>query len=197
MLKVNALVLERDIVRSKAICNLLGVVSFIALTTMGAYIRIPVPFSPVPITMQTLFVILSGAMLGARLGLVSQAGYLILGASGLPVFQGYASGPTYMMGPTCGYLIGFILAPLVVGKLVSLRKDATFGWVVFSMLVGSLVILSLGVGYLTVILNVSLGKGFVLGALYFLPGDFVKMIAASGLYRSIGGKVRSIFKIDS
>jgi biotin transport system substrate-specific component len=92
---------------------------FGAATAMGAYIMIPLP--PVPITLQTLFVVLAGALLGGRLGALSQVVYLLLGIIGLPVFHGGKGGLGILLGPTGGYLVGFIAAAYVVGKLIEVN----------------------------------------------------------------------------
>ena len=88
----SVMALRTNVISNKAINAVIGVAFFIIATTLGAYIRIPVPGTPIPITLQTFFVVLSGAVLGSRLGLFSQAGYIFLGAIGLPVFQGYLLG---------------------------------------------------------------------------------------------------------
>lgn len=195
MAKAIAAALSRDLVKNRTICNLIGVMSFMILTTVGAYTRIPLPFTPVPITLQTFFVVLAGTMLGARLGTISQAGYLALGAAGLPVFQNYGSGIAHIAGPTCGYLLGFMLAPLIAGKVISLKRNVTFGWAAFSMAVGSFAILFLGTVYLMNFLHIGLKEGILLGTLYFLPGDFVKIVCGAYLYLAFNKRIRNIFKI--
>jgi biotin transport system substrate-specific component len=197
MAKTLSLITQKEIINSKAVCNTIGVVLFIALTALGGYIRIPLPFTPVPITLQTLFVILAGALLGTRLGAASQVGYMALGLAGLPIFQSYGSGFVHLAGPTGGYLAGFIIAPLIVGRLISLRKNTvTFGWVACAMALGSATILLLGTIRLTHFLDIGIGKGFVLGALYFIPGDFIKILAATFLYLALNKQARALFKID-
>ena len=83
-------VLNREIIISKKICRFLAVTVFIILTTLSAFVRIPLFFTPVPFTLQTLFVLLSGALLGKKLGVFTQAGYLLLGLTGFQVFTGFA-----------------------------------------------------------------------------------------------------------
>ncbi|PIU41738.1 MAG: BioY family transporter [Candidatus Omnitrophica bacterium CG07_land_8_20_14_0_80_42_15] len=192
-----AAALNKDVVKSKAICNVIGVLSFIILTAIGAYVRIPLPFTPVPITLQTFFVILSGAILGSRLGFCSQAGYLALGASGLPIFQNYASGLAPLAGPTAGYLVGFTITPLIIGKLISFKKESTFSWVVFAMAVGSIFILLSGTAYLMNFIHLGFKKGLMLGTLCFIPGDFVKTISAALIYKTLHKKAIRIFRLNS
>ena len=93
-------VLKKEVILDKTLCRVMGVLTFVILTSLGAFVRIPLPFSPVPITLQTFFVLLSGALLGSNLGTISQLSYLLLGASGLPVFTGAGSGLFYLLGPT-------------------------------------------------------------------------------------------------
>jgi biotin transport system substrate-specific component len=95
---------------------------FGSLTAIGAYIMIPLP--PVPITFQTLFLNLAGALLGGYLGALSQVVYILLGVIGLPVFAGGKAGLGVLLGPTGGYLFGFVLAALVVGKGYRRRRPS-------------------------------------------------------------------------
>jgi len=93
-----------------------GAAIFAAFTALGARVQVHLPFTPVPVTGQVFCVLLAGAVLGARLGFVSQVQYLAAGAAGLPVFA-YGGGPAALLGPTGGYLIGFPLAAAVTGAL--------------------------------------------------------------------------------
>ena len=110
---------NKDIVNNRKLTAVIGVVFFILATALGAYIRIPVHGSPVPITLQTFFVLLAGAVLGKKLGFYSQAGYLLAGISGLPMFQGTSLGISYLLGPTGGYLIGFMACAFITGFIIS------------------------------------------------------------------------------
>ena len=97
---------------------------FASLTGAVAWFNIPLPFTPVPITLQTLMVLLSGAMLGANYGGLAMIIYLLLGAIGLPVFAGGASGIGVLLGPTGGYLLSYPIAAFVVGKMLEkIHKD--------------------------------------------------------------------------
>src|SRR3989441_10161283 len=95
------------------------VLGFAGLTWAGARIWVPLPFTPVPGTLQVLPVLLAGALLGARAGAASPALYLLSGVAGLPVFALAGAGPGYMLGPTGGYLIGFVGAAYVTGSLLA------------------------------------------------------------------------------
>ena len=149
---------------------------FAALTAVSAFIRIPL--WPVPITLQTFFVIMSGLVLGASGGAMSQAIYIIVGLIGLPVFSG-GGGPSYLLQPSLGYLMGFILAPVAVGLYVR-HRALSWQTVLPAALLGSLMIYAAGVPYLAAYLHLVLHKpeaaGIAIktGLMVFLPGDIIK-----------------------
>lgn len=95
---------------------------FAALTAAVAWFKIPLPFTPVPITLQTLVVLMSGAMLGPYYGALSMIIYLVLGAIGLPVFAGGSSGIGALLGPTGGYLFSYPIAAFIIGKMLEKKK---------------------------------------------------------------------------
>ena len=108
-----------------------------ALTAVGAYLQIPI--GPVPIVLSTLFVLLSGLLLGSRWGLVSMALYLLIGAIGLPVFSGGRGGVAHFFGPTGGYLFGYCLSAWITG-LISERSRKSPVLQIMAVVVGSLAI---------------------------------------------------------
>jgi biotin transport system substrate-specific component len=160
--------------------------AFAALTVVGANIVIPI--EPVPITLQTLFVLLAGASIGAGWGSLSQWMYIALGVIGLPVFAGGAAGAAVLAGPTGGYLISFLIAPWVIGTL--LRRSNRIGWQVFSFAVGKVVILTLGVAHLTLFYTHDLAQSLAVGVVPFLPGAAIKIAAAVSIHRSSQALVR-------
>lgn len=163
---------------------------FGALTAVGAYIHIPLP--PVPITLQTLFVALSGALLGGSLGALSQIVYILLGVIGLPVFAGGKSGIGVLFGPTGGYLIGFVAGAYVIGKLTSLRPKPGLPWIMGSMAAGIAVVYLLGILQLMVVAELSLPKAIAVGLLPpMIIGDIVKIIAAALISRKVRDRFRS------
>ena len=99
---------------------------FAALTGVVAWFKIPLPFTPVPITLQTLLVLMSGAMLGAYYGALAMIIYLVLGAIGLPVFAGGSSGFGALLGPSGGYLLSYPIAAFVIGKMLEKKKLSKF-----------------------------------------------------------------------
>lgn len=160
--------------------------AFAGLTALGAYIVIPI--QPVPITMQTLFVLLAGASIGRGWGSLSQWLYVGLGIVGIPMFAGGASGLGILGGPTGGYLIAFLVTPWVVGTL--LRRSDRLVWQAFAFVVGKLVILTLGVTHLTLFYTHDLAHSVAVGVLPFLPGAAFKIVAALSIYRSSSALVR-------
>ena len=160
--------------------SLIGASFFAVLTFIGADIRIPL--YPVPITLQTLFVLLSGAVLGSRAGTLSQSIYLTMGAFGIPLFAGTAAGVAVFSGPTGGYLLGFLPAAFVVGLLI--RKNTNFVWQLSVFALGSLLILGLGVIHLSLVLTHDIRSALAVGFFPFLLGDAVKILVATSIYRS-------------
>lgn len=178
----------------RAVSGTIGVAAFAVMTALGAHVRIPLPWTPVPITLQTFFVHLAGATLGGSLGPASQAVYLLAGAAGLPVFAGGGSGIRYLLqGPTTGYLAGFLVATAVVGRLVRRREDPGLLWILLSMAGGSLVVYVFGVSWLAWSLGLSPASAIVKGVVPFLLGDAVKTCAAAGLFRSYRRRTRIVF----
>lgn len=159
----------------------------VALTTAGAYLRIPV--GPVPISLQTLFVLLAGALLGPWLGSLAMISYITLGLVGLPLFTG-GGGPQYILSPTFGFLLSFPLSAAIVGFLLNPAGAAKSPGTVRrlgAMALGSLVIYLVGIPWLALNLLFIQGKQLGLGALLsmgmlpFLPGDALKVLLASWL----------------
>lgn len=162
---------------SISLAALMGVI-----TAAGAYITIPLPFSPVPITGQTFFVLLAGLLLGTRLGALAMVVYVVIGAVGFPVYAGGTGGVGHLIGPTGGYIFGFIaagavtglIARLAVGKGRKLRLALFIGAVV----AGEVAIYVFGIPWLAAIADLSLVKALSLGLVPFIPGDSIKAVAA-------------------
>ena len=193
MSQVSLRVLNKEICLTKTACGILGALSFMALTTAGAYLRIPLPFTPVPITLQTFFVLLAGAILGRRLGSLSQAGYLLVGIFGLPVFTGGLYGFARLFGPTGGYLIGFVLASYAIGKLLGGDDDAPFVKIVAAMVVGLAILFTAGTIQLALVMHISGEQAVALGVLPFIPGDFIKLLAAATIYQRTQKQARALY----
>ena len=161
---------------------------FGALTAIGALISIPL--QPVPVTLQPLFLYLAGSLLGGTLGALSQIIYVILGVIGLPVFSGGKAGLGVFLGPTGGYIVGFVAAAFVTGRIVQARREPGLVWYVFAMLAGTAVVYGLGVFQLVLVGKLSLGKAAAVGVLPFLPGDALKIAAASVIALKVKDHIR-------
>jgi biotin transport system substrate-specific component len=164
--------------RSRARTRDLGLIlSGTLFVALLAQVKIPLPFTPVPLTGQTFAVLLVAAALGSWRGAVSLGLYTVLGLAGLPVFAGGAAGSYYAVGPTGGYLLGFVLAAWVVGRLAErgLDRRVRTAWLPF--LAGTLVIYLCGAGWLALSLGIT--KALALGVLPFLIGDGIKIVLAA------------------
>lgn len=168
-----------------SIKNMILAALFAALTAIGALISIPI--GPAPITMQLLFTVMSGIFLGANLGALSQILYISMGLIGLPVFAGGIGGFSIIFSPTFGYLIGFIIAAYVIGKILEKKENPSFLKILITSLAGVLLIYAVGYPYLYFILTYVNGVKVTMSGLLkpavlvFLPGDFIKSLIASFL----------------
>ncbi len=153
-----------------------------ALTAVGAYIHVPI--GPVPIVLSTLFVLLSGLLLGSRWGLTSMGLYLLVGAIGIPVFAGGKGGFAHFFGPTGGYLLGYVLAAGLTG-FISERSRGLLILDILAILVGSIAIYGLGVPWLKMVTRMSWTKTLMVGMVPFLLGDAIKASVAIILARSV------------
>lgn len=165
--------------------DMILVALFAALTAVGALISIPI--GEVPITLQILFTALSGVMLGAKLGALSQVIYIAIGLIGAPVFAGGKGGVSVIFGPTFGYLIGFVIGAYVIGKIAEGSNRPSFKRLLFASLMGLVVIYAIGFPYLYLILtkvnnfHVTFYGVLKTGVLVFIPGDLAKCILTAFL----------------
>ena len=159
------------------------VVGFALLTAICAQIRIPLGFTPVPITGQTFAVLLAGAVLGKKLGALSQLTYWLAGLTGLPFYSNATGGWSVGTGATMGYMIGFLLAAIAIGHLAELKHDREFITSLPAMLLGSAIIYICGATWLAHSLNIAVATGdknaISLGVAPFLIGDLIKMLLAA------------------
>jgi biotin transport system substrate-specific component len=167
--------------RGHRIKTFLLVILFADLMALAARISVPVP--PVPLTMQTLVALLSGALLGSRAGLSSQILYLAMGLGGLPVFA-TGGGLSYTLSPTFGYLVGFCGGAWLTGFLLERRPTGSYFGILTVFSAGLAVIYAIGLPYLYLnILLVQekllpLGTVLKVGLLLPLPGDLIKLLIA-------------------
>lgn len=169
--------------RSSYIRKMVYASLFAALTAAGAWIAVPLPY--VPVTLQTLFTMLSGAILGPYFGALAMIVYVLLGLIGLPVFAQGQSGFGTLVGPAGGYLAGFVVGAVVIGLLVRLKKKPGFLWLCMAMAIGELVVYAFGVAQLSIVAGMSLDKAIYFGALLFVPGDILKIAVAALIARKI------------
>ena len=162
--------------------NAVLVLAFALLTAVAAQVRIPLGCTPVPVTGQTLAVLLAGTSLGMARGAASQFLYWVLGLIGVPAYTGGGHGWTAGTGATFGYLMGFVVAAAVVGHLAERRNDRRVLSSLSAMALGTMIIYAMGALWLAHYLNVPFATGeknaIGLGIAPFLAGDFVKMLIA-------------------
>ncbi len=162
--------------------QLAAIISFAAITALTARVTIPLPFSPVPITLQTLAVVLSGLVLGARGGALAQLTYLGMLAGGLP-FDAYGLGPAAFFGPTAGYLVGFVPAAFIAGWLAERLTGRSRGGNFIAAWAGALALYLVGAGWLAVMLG-SWQKAWLAGVAPFILFDLAKAAVAASVAES-------------
>ncbi|MDR1949307.1 MAG: biotin transporter BioY [Spirochaetaceae bacterium] len=150
---------------------------FAALTAAGAFIAVPLPFSPVPLVLQNLFALLSGLILGPLLGGAAVGLYLVAGALGAPVFAGASGGFAHFLGPTGGFLAGYLLAAITAG-LIAGRAGSPRWRIIPAVLAGFLVVYVPGVIWLKLVIDKPWPAALAAGFFPFLAGDLVKGAAA-------------------
>jgi biotin transport system substrate-specific component len=173
-----------------------GAVAFVAaLTAVAAQVSVPLPFTPVPFTLQPMVVLVGSAALGARLGMLSQILYLTMGIAGLPVFAAsplLPQGIGRLFGPTGGYLMGYPAAAFVAGWLAERGFDRRYFTAVIAMVCGLAVIFAGGVTWLALFVQPPRGVSAALavGFFPFIAADLLKLLIAAGvmpgLWRVIG-----------
>ena len=152
---------------------------FAVLTAIGAWISVPLPITPVPFTLQVFFVVLSGAVLGEMMGALAQVIYLLLGLIGFPVFAGGKSGPGVLIGPTGGYLVGFVIGAYVTGRIAQTLRSPRLVWMALATMLGLIPIYTLGEIGLWIWVRSSFPLLLMAGVIPFLPGDIIKAVVAA------------------
>lgn len=156
---------------------------FAALTAVCSQLVIPTPWQ-IPISMSTLAVFLSGALLGAKWGTLAQAVYLLLGLVGVPVFAGFRGGFQVLAGPTGGYLIGYLAAAVLTGLLISRVRTRWMPPV--AMVVGLAACYAFGTAWFVILNQTPFGAALGMCVLPYLPGDALKIVAATLITWSMG-----------
>jgi biotin transport system substrate-specific component len=168
--------------RSSALTHALFIVGGTAFIAAMAQVSLPIPGSPVPVTGQTLAVLLVGTTYGARLGVATFSTYLLAGIAGAPIFAGGTYGIDRVLGATGGYLFGMLLASAVLGFLAERRADQKFSTSFPALLLGNLIIFSFGLTWLHFSLDLTWAKTFSMGLTPFILGEALKIaIVATSL----------------
>ncbi len=154
-----------------------------ASVAMGlvAQVKLYLPFTPVPFTLQAQMALLLGAILGPRKALTALLLYLSEGAMGLPVFAGGSAGIASLIGPTGGYFAGMCIGAVITGALCAKSSTLSFLRLSMSLCVGSIVVLTLGTAWLSLFVG---SQSFQLGFVPFIIGDCIKAFIAAGCYKS-------------
>lgn len=165
------------IISRQVLVRILWIAGFAALSAVGAQVEIP--HLPVPFTMQTLMVLLAGALLGKKDGALSQMAYLAAGMAGIPVFAHFSFGPATIAGPTGGYLMSFPVAAFVIGHLLENNRD--LGRCLIAMAVGLFIVFSLGTTHLYFVYTHNFHDAIAGGFLIFSWWDLGKLVLAAGI----------------
>jgi biotin transport system substrate-specific component len=158
------------------------VIGFSLLTALAAQVVIPI--GPIPITGQTFAVLLTGALLGSRLGALAMIAYVVEGAGGLPFFSGGHGGLLHLMGPTGGYLIAFPAAAYVTGAFAEHGWDRRFLTAAAAMAIGSMIIMLSGWAWFSVVMHTSPMLTLYATVIKFIPGDIIKITLAAAVLPS-------------
>lgn len=161
--------------------NAILVMGLTGFTALAAQVAIPLPFTPVPLTLQTFAVLAGAAALGAERAVIAQVLYITLAVAGVPVLAGGASGHEVVVGATGGYLIGFVLASYVVGRISSNGASTKSGKTALAFLAGSVLIYALGAPWLAFTTGNTITWAVVNGVVPFLVGDLIKAVAAGAV----------------
>lgn len=167
-----------DLIPGTVARDLALVIGAAILTGLAAQISVPLPFTPVPLSLQTFTVLLAGAALGPMRGGLGMTVYLVAGMAGVPWFSEQRSGWDFA---SFGYIVGFVLAAALVGALARRGADRTVMGTAGLMVVGNLVIYALGVPWLMASLSIDPVRAVALGVVPFLIGDGLKIAVAAGL----------------
>ncbi len=160
---------------------------FVALTAAGAHVAVPVPWTPVPMTLQPLFVLLSGLVLGPAAGAASMAAYILLGVGGAPVFAAIPAGPAALVGPTGGFILAFPLASGLCGWLAG-GRDAGVPRILLALAAGLLVIYMVGAAQLALLTGAAPLAVFRNAVLPFALGDAIELLVAMVIARRLRGR---------
>ncbi|MCZ6689009.1 MAG: biotin transporter BioY [Planctomycetota bacterium] len=186
-------VLGRPIVTRVEARLAIGVASFTLLTALGAFVRIPLPFTPVPITLQTFFVLSAGVALGRGPGALSQMLYVLCGLLGAPFFEGGGSGLAHIYGPTGGYLLAFPIAAWTAGSICRGEHGVGGLRTTLALVVGAALIFTGGAVWFAFSRNISVMQALPLTVIPFLPGLIIKVAVGTGGLGMLRGRLDVLF----
>jgi biotin transport system substrate-specific component len=182
-LVMSSVIVDRWFTKSKT-AAVVEVAALVSLTSLAAQVAIYLPFTPVPLTLQTFVILLGAAAVGAQRAAIAQSAYLALAIAGLPIMADGKGGLEAVYGATSGYLVGFIFASIAVGYLAKNLSTNKFLNVFFGYVVGSITIYIFGVIGLIIYAEISLISALMVGVVPFIIGDIVKAIASGVLLPS-------------
>ncbi|MDI9610406.1 MAG: biotin transporter BioY [Archaeoglobales archaeon] len=180
--------------------KLLLALAFAMITGLCAQIRLYLPWTPVPITMQTFAVFLSALVLGKHWGGISQTLYVSLGFAGIPWFAGFKGGLAVLSGATAGYLFGFIVSAFFIGHLVDRYVGVRFFLTLLPILLFANFVMIYGLGLLWLSLifpNAGISELLMIGAVPFIPGDLTKILIVSAVGKVIMPKIAFNGEVDA
>jgi len=157
---------------------------FAALTAILSQISIPLPFTPVPINLATVSVCLGAGLLGSKLGAISQVVYVIIGAIGVPVFANFSGGLGIVAGPTGGYIIGYIVATILIGVIIK-RLGENLNAYIIAMSIGILGCYTIGTAWFMYITKTGLFEALIMCVVPFLIGDMLKVVLSAFLVKRL------------
>jgi biotin transport system substrate-specific component len=183
MQKLNSMVLSHEdfLKNENIITRAIKIVLFVSLTIVGS--KFVIPTQPVPFTLQTLFVLLSGAFLGKKDGFIAQSVYLLIGAIGLPVFAGPVAGIAKLFGPTGGYLLAFPIAAFITGYFFN--KESSLFSLLGTTLLATFTIYFFGIMQLNTLYLHNINNAILSGLAIFSVWEIVKMLAAVFIYKKL------------
>jgi biotin transport system substrate-specific component len=167
------------------------IVGLTAFTALCAQVSIPLPFTPVPLTLQTFAVLGGAAALGAERAVIAQGLYVGLAWLGLPILAEHKGGSAVVLGATGGYLVGFVIASYLVGRMAQRGASRNVLDTVAAFVVGSLAIYVVGVGWLSHAYGMTMRDAIAAGMIPFLIGDFIKALAAGAVLPSVWNLIKS------
>jgi len=167
------------------------IVGLTAFTALCAQVSIPLPFTPVPLTLQTFAVLGGAAALGAERAVIAQTLYVGLAWLGLPILAQHKGGSEVVFGATGGYLVGFVIASYLVGRMAQRGASRNVLDTVAAFVVGSLAIYVVGVGWLAHAIGMTMRDAIAAGMIPFLVGDFIKALAAGAVLPSVWNLTKS------